>query len=232
MSGITEVGISYSRVQIHVFNHSVYHVPFRVYCQRQSSREQLPKRLFFFPHQPLHFTDEQTEAKWGSTSTRLQNWGKDSDPWIWLNSGRCHFFFSYVWNGIDLFCFWNLFPDPMRGWCSQPWLHCKVIWRRFKIWRTKTKPEYHPRDFCMIYMHTAAHFNSRSLTLDPKLLHLSKWPSQVVQARNLASTLDSSLSLPSTTKSLGCVTCWVKIFVKWRNLTFIVWVFIWKGKVL
>lgn len=77
--------------------------------------------------------------------------------------------------------------------------------------RAEVKPQDRPRDVYIIYMHTAALFVSMSSTLDLNLLHLRKWHSQVVQGRNLASTLDSSLSLPSTTKLLACVRCWVNV---------------------
>lgn len=69
----------------------------------------------------------------------------------------------------------------MRSQCSQPWLPCAVIWRRFKTKHNESSSR--ARDFYRIYRSTAA-LISISLTLDPNLRHLSKWHNQVAQARN------------------------------------------------
>lgn len=69
----------------------------------------------------------------------------------------------------------------MRSQCSQPWLPCGVIWRRFKTKHNESSTR--SRDFYRIYRSTAA-LISISSTLDPNLRHLSKWHNQVAQARN------------------------------------------------
>lgn len=127
----------------------LYRVLLRVYCQRQSSREQLLKflrsNLSILRGSKLRLNGAALLQAYRAEA-RILTLESDSGQDGLISS------FSYVRNGMDHFCFWNLFLDPMRSECSQPWLHCRVIRRRFKAKQSRSKTTGPPKR-CLYNLH-------------------------------------------------------------------------------